>query len=146
MRHKAIEGLHSGIYKVTITARVADFIGGATEVAGLTFDANGNESETAWETGTNVQYATLEAYATIDETTTTLDFGFNYTAADVNFTWLIFHKAKLTYVKKLDDTTAIQTIESENSDKRVIYDLAGRRLNTLKKGIQIVNGVKVLVK
>jgi hypothetical protein len=42
--------------------------------------------------------------------------------------------------------TAVDAIRSLTSDNPVIYDLNGRRLQTLQKGINIVNGVKVYVK
>lgn len=42
--------------------------------------------------------------------------------------------------------TAVDAIRSLTGDNPVIYDLNGRRLQTLQKGINIVNGVKVYVK
>lgn len=45
-----------------------------------------------------------------------------------------------------DEETAIETIEVLTSGKAQIYDLNGRKLNSLQKGINIVNGKKVLVK
>ena len=42
-----------------------------------------------------------------------------------------------------DDATAIQTIESADEDS-VIYNLAGQRLQKMQKGINIVNGKKIL--
>ena len=46
----------------------------------------------------------------------------------------------------LDNTTAIKTLESLNAGKAQIFDINGRQQNKLQKGINIVNGVKVLVK
>lgn len=43
-------------------------------------------------------------------------------------------------------TTAIQTVEALTTGKAAIYDLNGRQLKQLQKGVNIVNGVKVLVK
>lgn len=46
---------------------------------------------------------------------------------------------------KLPGTTAIDEVESENSDAEVIYDLSGRRIDTITApGIYIVNGKKVI--
>lgn len=45
-----------------------------------------------------------------------------------------------------DAETAISAIDALTSGKAEIFDLQGRRLNSLQKGINIVNGVKVLVK
>jgi len=44
------------------------------------------------------------------------------------------------------EETAIQAIEALTSGEAKIYDLNGRQLKSLQKGINIVNGVKVLVK
>lgn len=45
-----------------------------------------------------------------------------------------------------DQETAVEAIEALTSGKADIYDLNGRKLNKLQKGVNIVNGVKVLVK
>lgn len=45
-----------------------------------------------------------------------------------------------------DNATAIETLETLTSGKAQIYDLNGRQLQKLQKGINIVNGVKILVK
>lgn len=49
------------------------------------------------------------------------------------------------YFSEDDVTTGIDIIEG-NSGKTEIYDLFGRRLNNLQKGVNIVNGRKVVVK
>lgn len=46
----------------------------------------------------------------------------------------------------MEDATAIEAVEELLSGKAEIYDLAGRRLQKLQKGINIVGGKKVLVK
>lgn len=43
-------------------------------------------------------------------------------------------------------TTAIKAVEALTNGKALIYDLNGRQQKTLQKGVNIVNGVKVLVK
>ena len=43
-----------------------------------------------------------------------------------------------------DDVTGIETIQ--NVSDEVIFDMTGRRLNRLQKGVNIVNGKKILVK
>lgn len=50
------------------------------------------------------------------------------------------------YYFEADEETAIETIEVLTSGKAKIYDLNGRQLNSLQKGINIVNGKKILVK
>lgn len=43
-------------------------------------------------------------------------------------------------------TTGIEAVEALTNGKAEIYDLNGRKLNKLQKGVNIVNGVKVYVK
>lgn len=45
-----------------------------------------------------------------------------------------------------DDATAINAINALTSGTAKIYDLSGRQLKTLQKGVNIVNGVKIMVK
>jgi len=48
---------------------------------------------------------------------------------------------------ELPDETAVETIETIDLDgTRTIYDLSGRRLNKTQRGINIVNGRKVVIK
>lgn len=44
------------------------------------------------------------------------------------------------------DETAINALDALTSGEAQIYDLNGRKLNKLQKGINIVNGVKIIVK
>lgn len=60
----------------------------------------------------------------------------NYNAAD--------NTVKRISVKDTD--TSISTINAKQNTNHLIYDIEGRKLNTLKKGVIIVNGKKVLVK
>ncbi|MBQ0020774.1 MAG: hypothetical protein KBT39_09670 [Bacteroidales bacterium] len=45
-----------------------------------------------------------------------------------------------------DEETAIKALDALTSGKAEIFDMNGRKLNKMQKGINIVNGVKVLVK
>lgn len=46
-----------------------------------------------------------------------------------------------------DDATGVENIEAAGTEKAAaIYDLSGRRVSSPKKGIYIVNGVKVIIK
>lgn len=45
-----------------------------------------------------------------------------------------------------ENATAIQALNALTAGKAEIYDLNGRQINKLQKGVNIVNGVKVLVK
>lgn len=45
------------------------------------------------------------------------------------------------------DVTGIKDIEANGNNKQdVYYDLSGRRLSVPKKGLNIINGKKVIVK
>ena len=50
------------------------------------------------------------------------------------------------YLNGEGETTGINALLSGNNGETEIYDLSGKRLNHLQKGINIVNGQKVLVK
>lgn len=54
--------------------------------------------------------------------------------------------AKAFYFDNNGGTTAIEDIFGGNDGKMEIYDLSGRRLQSLQKGVNIVNGRKMLVK
>ena len=43
-----------------------------------------------------------------------------------------------------DDATGIVSTPGETEEGTVIYNLSGQRLNKMQKGINIVNGKKVL--
>lgn len=58
-----------------------------------------------------------------------------------------------TYLQYYDvtikqDTSGVETIESENANETVVYDLLGRRMNSTKalKGLYIVNGKKTVLR
>lgn len=54
--------------------------------------------------------------------------------------------AKELYFDNEGTTTGIEAIFGGENNEVVIYDLSGKRLNRLQKGVNIVNGHKVLVK
>ncbi len=51
-----------------------------------------------------------------------------------------------SFVLNFDDVDMIQTVEAAQSESSVIYNLAGQRLSKAQKGVNIINGKKVLVK
>lgn len=56
-------------------------------------------------------------------------------------------EVKAFYLDFGDDTpTAINAVEAAQNESAVIYNLAGQRLNKAQKGVNIINGKKVLVK
>jgi len=50
------------------------------------------------------------------------------------------------YVEELKNPTAIKNIETVTKANDKIYDINGRQMKSLQKGVNIVNGKKVLVK
>lgn len=50
------------------------------------------------------------------------------------------------FIIDLDGTTAIQGVEAEATIPTMVYDLSGRRVKKVQKGIYIVNGKKIAVK
>lgn len=71
-----------------------------------------------------------------------LKFGLRKTVGIGN-DWLIFDDFELYYLGK-NATTAIKSVD--NAAEQTIYNVAGQKLNTLQKGINIVNGKKIYVK
>ena len=71
-------------------------------------------------------------------------------SSTTQFTWSNADAFKLYYAGAVeeeepgDDPTGIESVESQN--EAVIYDLSGRRVQTMTKGLYIVNGRKVVVK
>ena len=53
---------------------------------------------------------------------------------------------KAFYLEESGETTGIESIFGGSNGETTIFDLSGRRLNKLQKGVNIVNGHKVLVK
>lgn len=53
---------------------------------------------------------------------------------------------KALYFDNQGETTSIETIFGNGNERPTIYDLSGKRLNRLQKGVNIVNGHKVIVK
>ena len=47
---------------------------------------------------------------------------------------------------RLDGTTGIDEVKGENGKVKTVYDFQGRKVDTLNKGIYIIDGQKVLVK
>ena len=58
--------------------------------------------------------------------------------------WVIFDDFELFYLGKAIPNN-INSIDAK-SEKQVIYNLAGQRLTAPQKGINIINGKKVLIK
>ncbi|MBO7138775.1 MAG: hypothetical protein J6V92_09975, partial [Bacteroidaceae bacterium] len=53
-------------------------------------------------------------------------------------------KAKAFYALFEDDATAIENVNDNDNLNETIYNLAGQRINKAQKGVNIINGRKVL--
>lgn len=58
----------------------------------------------------------------------------------------VLNSAEKPITDTYEEPSAIATVEVENVGGNAIYDLQGRKLNVASKGINIINGKKVLVK
>lgn len=76
-------------------------------------------------------------YVASEEDPITVPAGRAYIAASANAKVLTFGN---------DDATAIDALNGLTSGKAEIYDLNGRKQDKLQRGVNIVNGVKVIVK
>jgi len=70
---------------------------------------------------------------------------------DVNNIVMVSNSSELYYssttgLVNVLGTTDIRTIDTEDSKPVVIYDINGRKLNSPKKGLNVINGQKVIVK
>ena len=61
--------------------------------------------------------------------------------------WALANDTKAVLVKiTFTLATAINSVDAEQNEAKVIFDLSGRRLTKAVKGVNIINGKKVLVK
>ncbi len=79
-----------------------------------------------------------------------LDVGLALNGNVVSYNWCVFDNFTLAYLGDGDENMpeAIESVEEseEGSSVVAIYDLAGRKVAKVQRGIYIVNGKKVLVK
>ena len=52
--------------------------------------------------------------------------------------------ARIAFLGDDDETTGISEMKQQNREEQVIYDLNGRRVKTMNKGIYVVNGKKIV--
>ena len=82
----------------------------------------------------------------LQTTTGTLDKNV-WTGSESSVTFNVTETTNINYIiVTLDKNTGIEGVEANNNGKVIIYSLDGRRLNKAVKGINIINGKKVLVK
>lgn len=81
--------------------------------------------------------AGINFYQIIEGSTYHLDAHRAYLCADSDASVLTFHH---------DIATGIQALDALTRGQAQIYDLSGRQIKQLQKGVNIVNGVKIMVK
>ena len=135
-----VTDLENGVYEVTAWVRVRTKNGvAATDATGITLSANGTsvDATEGEQVGTS-QFTLAEVTANCEVTDGTLTI--SLVIEDTNASWLSFKNVKYA---KTGVPTSINGVETLTSGTK-IYDLSGRQLQKLQKGVNIVNGVKVL--
>ena len=135
-------GLEPGSYSVSAWVRVrVKNETAAADATGVTFQVNDGEEVDVTE-GEAVDRFNLAQYTVKgDVTDGTLKIKFNV-AADNNIHWLSFKNVKF---EKVGDATKIAGV-SEKASQNAIFNIAGQQVKSLQKGLNIVDGKKVLVK
>ena len=135
-----IEGNVEAINKDANRCRLVKLAGvqvkGTSETAATITDANGKTIAINNGTTNYFPYVIQTSLAEID-----------YTQATV--TGILFGSSSGNQIMPLtivDNSTGIEKISAESARPLVIYNLQGQRLSTLQKGLNIVNGKKILVK
>ena len=149
-----VSGLEAGNYVVSAIARVRIKNNGGDTAYGITFSANGSEPVDVCDgrtcgDGDQFRWGMFSTTAVVGADGI-LKVNFNI-AADNNISWLSYKNVK--YVKAggmvpiivTQEATAINEVEATAAAK-TIFNAAGQRINTLQKGLNIVNGKKVYVK
>jgi hypothetical protein len=139
---------------------LTDMKNGVYEITAAAYTSGGSESQTvAWvfanDAKVPVAYDTFTPKGrlytvTIKVTDGTIDLGAYM--SDTNAVWATYDNFSLIYygensTRELTPTGEVDAIESIASDGQkddVIYDLSGRRVKEMTRGIYIVNGKKVL--
>ncbi|MCR4835575.1 MAG: hypothetical protein K5899_04210 [Bacteroidaceae bacterium] len=148
-----VTGLTPGNYAVTAPVRVRIKDNGGDSAYGITFSANGSEpvdvcnGRTCGD-GEQFRWTIALVNNVIVGADGILKVAFNI-AEDNNISWLSYKDVKylraMTPIVVTQEATAISEVEATSAAK-TIFNAAGQRINTLQKGLNIVNGKKVLVK
>lgn len=126
---KAIDpakGVTNTVVKSTDEKTTATFVGTFSTVDLTSADANAYvvSNNTLYKVDSNVKVKAYRGYFTVETTGSVKNFVLDFGNGE---------------------TTSIEALESETRDK-VIYNLAGQRVQKAQKGIFIVNGKKVVIK
>ena len=165
---QAVEGLESGLYKVTIQAfyrdgsneAVAAFTNEGYNLSVAYLEANGNKAQVkSWgidRAADNNPNSMAEAKALFDDgkylsevyTYVGEDGKLDLTVANpshIGAGWFIAGNVK--YAKVEDSTTTAITAAGAAVETGQVFDMQGRRMEgKLKKGVYIINGKKTVVK
>jgi hypothetical protein len=116
---------------------------------GIYYQVGANANDSILVTGTQIGTSDLflDTYKVVgtSDSEGKLTISFIVTSSN-NVSWLSFKN--LVYALDYDGVpTGVEALDAKSEEAPLsIYDLSGRKLNALKKGINIVNGKKVLVK
>ena len=149
-----VTDLEPGNYTVQAVVRVRVKNNNTEDAHGITLSANGSNpievaNGRACADGDQFRWNVYFVNAVVgSDGILKIDFNVE---ADNNISWLSFKDVKyskqqgMTPIIITQDATAISEVEATSAAK-TIFNAAGQRINTLQKGINIVNGKKVLVK
>ena len=149
-----VTDLEPGNYTVQAVVRVRVKNNNTEDAHGITLSANGSNpievaNGRACADGDQFRWNVYFVNAVVgSDGILKIDFNVE---ADNNISWLSFKDVKyskqqgMTPIIITQEATAISEVEATSAAK-TIFNAAGQRINTLQKGLNIVNGKKVLVK
>ena len=149
-----VTDLEPGNYTIQAVVRVRVKDNNTEDAHGITLSANGSNpievaNGRACADGDQFRWNVYFVNAVVgSDGILKIDFNVE---ADNNISWLSFKDVKyskqqgMTPIIITQDATAISEVEATSAAK-TIFNAAGQRINTLQKGLNIVNGKKVLVK
>ncbi len=128
-----ITTLPKGVYNITARA-----IGKANNDMNIYTGSTEGTNILSFKTNTTGTVATSENFTLTEETAIVANGGY-YTTSDNGYGFDYF------YIMFDEVATAIQNVASQQTEK-VIYNLQGQRIMKAQKGLNIINGKKVIVK
>ena len=139
-----VPNLENGVYSIEALVRVRIKKDGGSDAHGITLTAADGEPVDVCAggecgDGAPFRYGTFNATGEVVDGTLTITFD---VAEDNNVSWISYKNVKY---EKVGPPTKIAGV-TEKAAQKTIFNAAGQQMNSLQKGLNIVNGQKVLVK
>ncbi len=146
--HDPVAHLQPGTYRLTALVRLCSESGASTISAASMY---ANNSTLDLTQGTPYTYSGRKGiYGTYELDFVVGDDGmlnFGFTVKNATFNWLAFKNVKLTYIAPPSPAVSIDRPDYVGKGTTgVVYNIAGQRLSGLQKGVNIVDGNKVLIR